>query len=188
MYAKIRTIHLLLGLSTLPFLLMYGISAVQMAHSSWFNLKPRVETRDLQIQPGYSEARSIARELVAKYGLRGELRDIKGLRMRLVIPGTVHDIDYSNASGVAKVKTSVGGFMVMLNRLHHAAGFWHEMPLMKAWAAAAGVVSVALLGIGLTGLYMWFVRGQERVIGAVLLGLNLAFAITVLTLFRVAGP
>src|SRR5689334_12415710 len=111
MYAKIRTIHLLLGLSTLPFLLMYGISAVQMAHSSWFNLKPRVETRDLQIPPGYIEARSIARELVAKYGLRGELRDIKGLRMRLVIPGTVHDIDYSKASGVAKVKTSVGGFI-----------------------------------------------------------------------------
>lgn len=188
MYAKIRTIHLLLGLFALPFLLMYGVSAVQMAHSRWFDMKPRVETRELQLQPGYTEARPVARELTVKQGLRGELRDIKGLRMRLVMPGTVHEIDYASASGVAKVKTSVGGFMVMLNRLHHAAGFWHELPLLKAWAAAVALVSLALLGIGITGLYMWFVRRQERVIGVVLLGLNLAFAITVLTLLRVAGP
>ena len=192
MYTKIRTIHLLLGLFSLPFLLMYGISAVQMAHSRWFTLKPRVETRQVQLTPGYTDARTVAHDVMAATGIRGELQDIKqrpdGLRLLLVLPGTVHEINYERAGGMANLKTSVGGFMAMLNRLHHAAGFWHELPLMKAWAAAVGVVSVALLGIGITGLYMWFLRKQERVIGAVLLGLNLAFALTVLTLLRMAGP
>ena len=37
-YNFIRTVHLLLGLCFMLFLLTYGVSAVQMAHPAWFDV------------------------------------------------------------------------------------------------------------------------------------------------------
>jgi hypothetical protein len=47
---------------------------------------------------------------------------------------------------------------------------------------------VALLLLGASGIWMWFLRRQERLTGALLLVLNLAFAITILIAIRRAGP
>ncbi len=111
-----------------------------------------------------------------------------GSTLRIVVPGTVHEVRYDRTSGIARVKTSVAGVMGMLNRLHHWAGFWHEPLSMKAWAAAVAVASTALLLLGATGLYMWFTRRPERRLGLVLLTINLLVAVTVMTLLRIAGP
>ncbi len=192
MYPTLRSLHLLLGLFGAAFLLMYGVSAVQMAHNSWFNMRPAVKTQTVQLAGGRDDARELARQLISEHQLRGELGDIKksdsGLRFRLVIPGTVNEVTYTHATGAATIKTSTGGFMVMLNRLHHAAGMWHELPVMKAWAAGVALISAVLILIGCTGLYLWFARRQDRVIGIILLTANLVFAITVLVLIRSAGP
>ena len=52
MYPTLRTIHLLCGALALPMLLMYAVSAVQMAHSKWFRLKPSVTDAKVQLQFG----------------------------------------------------------------------------------------------------------------------------------------
>ncbi len=78
--------------------------------------------------------------------------------------------------------------MGMLNRLHHWAGFWREPMSMKLWAVAVAAVSAALVLLGASGIYMWFTRRSERRIGIALLGINLAFALTLLTLLRISGP
>ncbi len=123
---------------------------------------------------------------------KGELSNVQavdaGLALRIVVPGTVHEVRYDRASGVARVKTSVAGVMGMLNRLHHWAGFWHEPPSMKAWAVFVTVTSLGLLLLGASGIYMWFTRRPERRIGIALLAINVVFAVTVLTLLRRAGP
>ncbi len=103
-------------------------------------------------------------------------------------PGIVHDVSYDAANGIATVKTSIAGFMGMLNRLHHATGLYHGFPPLNAWGWAVAMVSVALIGLGVTGVWMWWLRRQDRIIGLVLLGANLAFSITVLALIRSAGP
>ena len=100
----------------------------------------------------------------------------------------MHEVKYDRASGTAQVKTNVAGVMGMLNRLHHWAGFWHEPTSMKAWAFAVAIVSAVLLLMGVTGLYMWFTRRSERRIGLVLLGINVMFAVAIITLLRRAGP
>jgi hypothetical protein len=107
---------------------------------------------------------------------------------RLVLPGTVHEVQYNTATGDAGLKTSVAGVMGMLNRLHHAAGLWHEPLSMNMWGLAVAIVSAALLLLGASGIYMWFVRRSERMFGAVLLGLNLAIVLVLLGLMRSAGP
>jgi hypothetical protein len=193
MYRIVRNLHLVFASFSLPFLIMYAVSAVQMSHSTWFDMKPVVRERQLQLPPGQSDARVMARAVMdSDASVRGEVANIQtndaGLSLRIVVPGTVHDVRYNRESGLTQVKSSVAGVMGMLNRLHHWAGFWHETGAMKFWALAVVVVSAALLLLGLTGLYMWFTRRPERRVGLVLLGMNVVFAIAILTLLRRAGP
>ena len=193
MYRIVRNIHLLLASLSLPFLIMYGVSAVQMSHSTWFQTKPAVHERELPITAGLMDARAIAREIMDRdRAVKGEVSNIQpndaGVVLQIVVPGTVHEVRYERASGVARVKTSVAGVMGVLNRLHHWAGFWHEPVSMKMWGLAVAMASAALVLLGASGLYMWFTRRSERRIGIALLGINLVFAITVLTLLRISGP
>lgn len=193
MYSTLRNLHLLLASLILPFLLMYAASAVQMSHNGWFDMKPAVTEWKLSLAPGQSDARSIAREVMdLAPSARGELQAIQqtpaGVNLRLVVPGTVHDVRYSGATGATQVRTSVGGAMVMLNRLHHLAGFGHGVTPMNLWGAAVVVVSLALLFVGATGIWMWFLRRSERLSGVVLLTINLVFALTLILLIRRAGP
>jgi hypothetical protein len=193
MYQKIRTIHRLLASVGLPFLLMYGVSAVQMAHGTWFDLKPVVRETRLSLTPGLTDARVIARDVASHApGVKGELTNVQknaaGVTLRLVLPGTVHEAQYQEASGEVRLKTSVSGAMGMLNRLHHAAGLWHEPVTMKLWGVVVAVVSTALLLLGATGVYMWFARRTERVLGAALLAVNVLVVIALLGIMRSAGP
>ena len=193
MYKIVRNIHLLLASFSLPFLIMYGVSAVQMSHSTWFQMKPAVHERELPITAGLTDARAIAREIMDRdRAVKGEVSNVQpndgGVVLRIVLPGTVREVRYERASGVARVKTSVAGVMGMLNRLHHWAGFWHEPVSMKIWGLAVAMASAALVLLGASGIYMWFTRRSERRIGIALLGINLVFAITVLTLLRLSGP
>ena len=61
MYKFIRNVHLLLASFSLPFLIMYGVSAVQMSHSTWFQMKPAVVEREVPLASGQSDARIVAR-------------------------------------------------------------------------------------------------------------------------------
>jgi hypothetical protein len=193
MYKIIRNTHLLLASFSLPFLIMYGVSAVQMSHATWFALKPAVAEHELALAPGLTDARTIAREIMNRLpDTKGELSNVQaidaGLTLRIVVPGTVHEVGYDRASGTTRIKTSVAGVMGMLNRLHHWAGFWHEPAPMKAWAVLVAVVSLGMLLLGASGIYMWFTRRPERRIGVALLAINVVVAVTVLTLLRRAGP
>jgi hypothetical protein len=193
MYRVIRNVHLLLASFSLPFLIMYGVSAVQMSHSAWFDMKPAVHERQLTLEAGQTDARTIARRIMDRErDVKGELSNVQandsGVTLRIVVPGTVHEVRYDRTSGIARVTTSVGGVMVMLNRLHHWAGFWHEPLPMRLWAAAVAVVSTALLLLGVSGLYMWFTRRSERRLGMALLAVNVVVALTLMALLRMSGP
>lgn len=193
MYQIIRNIHLLLASFSLPFLIMYGVSAVQMSHSTWFQMKPAVTEHELALAAGQTDARIVAHDIMDhQQDVKGELSNVQttdvGLSLRIMVPGTVHEIRYDRTSGTARIKTSVAGVMGMLNRLHHWAGFWHEPLSMKAWAAFVAMASLGLLLLGASGIYMWFTRRPERRVGIALLAVNIVFALTVLTLLRAAGP
>lgn len=182
-YSLLRTIHLMSGLVALPFLLMYGISAVQMAHSKWFNLKPSVTvSAPTNLEVGLSPS-DVAQRLQLRGDIRGKLPAFRVLR-----PGVVYEVTYDAVNGKAGVSTSRATPLRMLNRLHHAAGLWPGFLPLKVWGTAIGFVSFATVLLALTGLLMWWQRSQERKPGVALIAVNLAFATVVLILIRTAGP
>ena len=129
----------------------------------------------------------VAAELMAQ-GMRGELAQVsvtkEGANFRIVRPGTVYEVVW--AGGTAQVRTNQANFMGMLNRIHHIGGLWHEFTLVNVWAFFVGLVALALLILGATGIYLWFKLHQERVIGTVLLALGLGFGLSLIVLIRTA--
>ena len=117
MYRTLRSIHLLCGLFALPMLLMYGLSAVQMAHSKWFRTTVTTTESSVQMQPGRTDGRLLARGIMASRNLHGEITSIEpspsGFAIRIAVPGTVHEIRYDRATGAGRIRTSVasGSFL-----------------------------------------------------------------------------
>jgi hypothetical protein len=169
MHQKLRDIHLATGMFCLAFLLMYGASGVQMAHRRWWPVRERVTEWSVRLPAGLADARVASRELT----VRGELTAVRmspgALHFRVVRPGTVNQVEYSVATGEAKVRTVDSGFTGLLNRLHQVRGVWHDYPLLNLWSAVLGLVSLGLLVLGVTGLCLWFRNHSERWIGVVLL-------------------
>jgi hypothetical protein len=185
----LRNTHLLVGLALFAFLLMYGVSSVQMAHNRWFTLKPATTESRVTLPAGLAEnPRAVARRLMDEYGVRGELNQIRktetGCNLRIVRPGTVYEIAYSAPTGEAQIRKHIAGFMGLLNRLHHVGGLWHEYALINVWGALVGVVSLGLFVMGLTGIYLWFKIHNERVIGTILLAISLGYSLTLMVLLR----
>lgn len=191
MHLWMRNTHLFLGLFSILFLLVYGASSVQMAHNRWFNLKPAVTESQVSIgSEDASNARAVARELMDRHRMRGEVAQVRqtgnGFSFRIVRPGTVYEVDYSRQSAEARVRTNTAAFMGMLNRIHHIGGLWHEYSLINIWGALLGVVSAALFVMGATGIYLWFKLYNERAIGVVLLAISLGYSVTLMVLMRTA--
>ena len=190
MYRWLRNIHLAVGLFSVLFLGTYGASAVQMAHPSWFSLQPEVKETEVIIGTKVSDnPRAIARALMDDYGIQGGLDEVKempgGYKLRISRPGTEYEVSYSRPTGETKVRTSRANFMGVLNSLHHTAGFRREDPLRRAWAAFVGVVSVGLILLALTGIYLWFKLFNERAVGTVLLVISLTYSFTLAIRLRV---
>lgn len=188
MYPMLRNVHLFCGALALPALLMYAVSAVQMAHSRWFTLKPAITESTVSLEPGLSDGRRVAVAVMATHHLRGEITAIAKqsdrITARIVVPGTVHEVTYTPATGIAQVRTSIAGFLGMLNRLHHAGGLWPEYLPLRLWGLLVAIVSLATVGLGATGIYMWWLRRQERRWGLILLAGNLAFSLGILLMIR----
>ena len=190
MYRFFRNTHLVLGITAFLFVLMYGVSAVQMAHQSWFSMKPAVTETRVAIPAGVTDdPRAIAQELTHQ-SMRGELRDVEkteaGYKFSVSRPGTVYEVAYSKMNREARVRVNTAGFMGMLNRIHHVGGVWHGYWLINVWGVCVGLVSASLILLGATGIYLWFKTHGERVVGVILLVINLGVCVTLLVLIRTA--
>jgi hypothetical protein len=192
MYRWMRNAHLVLGLLAVPMLLMYGISAIGMDHHGWFTGKPRVSERAAQLNPApdRGDARALARALMQQCGLRGVLKSVEprtdGFRLEIGRVGTSYAIDYNQDTREATIQTTTLTLMGMLNRLHHIGTVRSPSLAVNVLGALVLVVSVCLILLALSGIYLWFQFHRERVIGTVLLALSLAYGLTFIVLIHVA--
>jgi hypothetical protein len=76
--------------------------------------------------------------------------------------------------------------MGMLNHLHHIDGFRTPSLAVDILGVFVLLVSISLIVLALSGIYLWFQFHQERKIGALLLALSLGYSLTLMILIRVA--
>jgi len=176
MYQKLRSLHLATALFSLIFLIAYAFSSIQFAHRTWFAHRDHSTIENRQMTAGITDARILAREW------RGELASVETpsgvLKFRVMTPlGSSHEVTYTIATGAAKIATNTPGLGTQLAFVHVAHGIW-------AWAAA--MVSIALLIMGISGIYLWFKNHKERWIGTALLLAGAAFSIALIISMRQA--
>jgi len=191
MYRWFRDIHLFLAVLAFPFILMYCVSTIRMVHRSWFSDKIHWTEREVEVGTFDAESgRALAQVLFQQHGLRGEVAQItsteSGFQMAIESLGTLNQIQYSRQTGKATIRSGVVSFLQRLAGIHETTGLRHETNLSNVWGLSAFVVSIIFALLGLTGIYMWFHFHKERKIGAILLGLNLAYSLGLIVLIRTA--
>ena len=187
-FRLVRTSHLVTSLITAPFLLIFGISALQMTHRGWFPLQPAKSQIELTEPAGQENARTLAATLMSRDLIRGEIDFAQStpasIKLRTTQPAANFDVSYIRATGQTTIKVATLGPMAILNRLHHTAGLWHDTWPNQIWNGILVFVSLGLIGLGGTGLWLWFERRRDRAFGFVLLAVSVGFSLTVLTLIR----
>jgi hypothetical protein len=189
-YVWLRRVHRAAGLFSATFLAAYALSAAQMAYPI-YRPQPAVTAFDIGT-PSEIDAtpRAVARWLGDSQGLRGELRDVEsdgnGFAITVATIGTTHRVQFDAASRTLHVITRRQNAVGMLNRIHHVRGIDHDSGALNAWGWLLASASVLLLVLATSGIVMWFARHAERVTGAIVLGVGLAWGLTLLILMRAA--
>ncbi|MBK5293891.1 MAG: PepSY-associated TM helix domain-containing protein [Acidobacteriia bacterium] len=188
----LRNLHLFAGLFSALMVVQYGVSTMFMSHRNWFG-EPKPETSEASYTVASetaTSARALARELMDRHGLNGELRqgrDTKGgYELRIALAGIQHDVEYSRATGQARVKTLRRTARQTLTAVHHQGGLQYGHWVSNAWGALVGLVSIGLILLGLSGIYLWFKLRQERVVGTVLLVFSLVYSVSLMVMLRSA--
>ena len=190
MHRWLRNLHLFTGLFSAFMVFQYGLSTMFMSHRAWFNNDPipAVES-SYKVPPDQAgSARALGRALMDQHGLSGEIRQgretASGYSLRIVRPGVAHDVEYHRQSGEAKVKTRTSDFRRTLVGVHHQGGIQSEDWVNKGWGWIVALGSVGLIMLALSGIYLWFKLYKERLSGAVILTLSLAYSFGLMIALR----
>jgi len=189
MFRLMRNIHLGLGLIFVLMALIFAVSSLVIIYRPWLGDKPRVSESTVEMSlEAAASPRAAARQLMADHAMKGDLRQIQedgiSVSFRIVRPGEVVEVKYGRSSREAKISVRHHGALETLVQLHTNHGLWHEYGPSNIWAAISLLMSVALLLLGLTGIYLWFTHHSERLIGGILLGFGLSYGLITLILTR----
>lgn len=180
----VRTLHLYLGLFLSPFLLIFALSAIVIAHAAmpWGGSEASVETRIVAFTPpDIADNRAFAKEVQRRLGIEGEA-DYVGRRENSIVipvrePGLTRTIQIDTISNTAAIETQKTGFWDGLVYLHKKPG-QHNVAMQKnswpmaVWAVLADATIYLLLFATVSGIYLWLLLRAERKAGLAFLGLG----------------
>ena len=190
MFQFMRNTHLVLGVTFFLFSLLFVVSSLKLVYRDAFP-GGRVESEETIAVPHAAAVtpRALALHLMESEGLAGELRRTDEndgeVQIRIVRPGTEINVVYPRATGQATVKSRRYNFFEALVQLHVNHGLWHDFWPSQVWSALTFLTSIALFLLGGTGIYLWFVNYQERVLGGAIFAVGLVWGLTALYLCRI---
>jgi len=191
MFLWMRNTHLILGLAFFFFAIIFAVSSLVIIYRPWLP-DSRVDTEQtIKIDAAAATSPcALALELMRNHDFEGDLRQVSEedgvMKFRIVRPGTHAIFEYTEGSDAVRVKTQRWGWTETFVQLHVNHGFHHEFLPASVWAALSLLGSIALLLLGASGLYLWFVLHEEHLIGSVLLVLGLVYGLTSLIWYRMA--
>lgn len=189
MYQLMRNIHLALGLGAVAMAFIFAASSLTIIYRPWLPQSVVDEERTVRLEASADAApREIALDLMRNHNLSGDLfpptEEDGVVKLRIARPGHAANIEYVRATGETKITTKRWGVLETMVQLHVNHGMWHQFIPSAVWAWISLLTSAAMLLLGASGLYLWFLNYQERKIGAVLLAAGLLYGLTALTLTR----
>lgn len=191
MFHLMRNVHLALGLVFTTMAMIFALSSLVIIYRPWLQQSVEESERTVRIEADATwTPRALARELMRTENLAGTLTQVEQepetIRFRIFRPGTEFRIEYARSTQQATIKTKRWGVLETLVQLHVNHGFWHELISVNAWSAFSLLASIGLLLLGATGIYLWFVHHEERLVGGILLGVGLIYGLVTLILTRLA--
>jgi len=191
LFRLMRNTHLTLALVVFFMAAIFAVSSVVIIYRPMLPAsQPEEQTRTVSVPAAEAETpRALALHLMRTEGLRGDLRQISededAIGFLMTRPGTEARVDYSRATGEARVQTRRFSFRETLVQLHVNHGLWHEFLPSNVWALLSLLASIGLFLLGASGIYLWFKMYNERRVGIVLLVLGLGYGFATLILTRI---
>lgn len=183
MFRLTRNIHLILGLVFFFFAFIFAVSSLVIIYRPWLPDTRADQTRTVQIEASRATSpRALALELMHHHNLAGDLRQVNEndnlVKLQISRPGTEARIEYVRRTGEVKIETRRWGWVETFVQLHVNHGFHHEFVPSNVWALMSLLGSIALLLLGVTGIYLWFSLHKERVTGGIVLAVGLIYGLT----------
>ena len=193
MYSIIRSLHLYMAAFITALFTVYVVTGLQLAHPFFEDLVNRESwSESKHTVPGEqaSSPRQVARYLMEQ-GIRGNLMSVDSsstaMSFQLQRAGVTHNVNFDRKTRVAAVSSRSGNLMSLFFGVHHVSGSKHDDWVMTAWAYSLALMSVLLILIGVTGIFMWTMRPKERKTGIVLLGISMLLGLGVAPLILVTS-
>ena len=180
-----RRLHLYLGLSLLPWFLVYGVSSIPFSHPAWGQSvygapkwTPRFERPyDLPLTAN-ADLRDIGRAIASESGLDGAYGAYRpdARRINVYVHTFWHatQITYDSETKTLRAEDRPFRWDHFLTGLHARGGFSQDGVLDDAWAVVVDGVALAFLVWAASGIYMWWSLARLRLWGAVALGAGFA--------------
>ena len=191
-----RRTHLYLGLSLIPWVLMYGLSSFYFNHAptfnKLFNYGPqswivKLEKEYHRPVPENADLREIAGEILDEFGIRKSffvsLPSAERMNINTSDFLTVKRITYYIEEGRLVLEERLFQLNTLFTSLHFRGGYQQDLFLDDLWAVVLDLVCVAFLVWIVSGIYMlWQIR-RLRIWGSVaMVGGVLTFCWFILTL------
>lgn len=191
MFQLMRNIHLALGLGAVVMAFIFAVSSLTIIYRPWLPQSTTEAERTVRLEASATATpREIALDLMRNHDLAGDLfppsEENGVVKMRIARPGHEARIEYVRATGETKIATKRWGLLETLVQIHVTHGMWRRFVPSAIWAWLSLLTSAAMLLLGVTGLYLWFMNYQERLVGGILLGVGLIYGLTALTLTRMS--
>jgi hypothetical protein len=189
----IRRVHMYLGLFLAPWMLMYALSTLAMAHRPFFQSFYATERPKFTVEREMDYSRTFAQGATTQEKARQILQDL-GLEGRHGVPN-VRDgapivinrqhalsqrrIRFDPATSKITVEREEFRGLNFLERMHRRRGFQDPYVTEDTWAFSVDLTVLTLVFWGLSGIWLWWGVRQTRLWGAV----SLAFGIVLFATF-----
>ena len=188
-----RRIHFYLGLFLLLFIWLFSVTGLLLNTSTWTFAEFWPDRRESSFQrpvrpPTATADLAMAHEVMAQLEVAGEVSqtersgDSREFEFRVNRPGRMLEVQVDWTTRVATVKEVRVNAWGIANTLHTFTGVprrgepdWQrDWILTRLWSLSIDAVSVGLIVLVLTGVYLWYRLPRKRIPGAIALVAGLA--------------
>jgi hypothetical protein len=194
----LRWIHLYTGLFLLPWMLVYGTSALCLNHNQWFIKKLNItpihwETeREVDFRPDdefpqepAQQAQAIVKllDLDGAHSIIGKPTPEQMIINRICATGNYRITWRKGRSLIVVEKQKSFSFYRLIHFLHFRGGYAQPYFANIAWAAIVDAVAISMWLWVISGVYLWWRRSRKLLFGFLSLAAGLLSFVGLVVLF-----